>query len=287
MTAVISKPARAPGRAGALQAGRSLAIAGQVLDPNGLGGPDLPLAKLLLAHALVAVAGAIESDGTVPSTAAAIDTLEHSGVLRRASGNRSDARGILESLGSEHECPRDSQPLIDAELLLRRVVRVVRGDPAVTRTERWGRWGLALLLSAAVGVVVVVKRPRHGPWEKYRWTASSAVHGFVQSGLLGQHGSSDLVFHTDRQPQPWVLIDLLEVRTIHNVTVTNRPDCCDDRCLPLVVEVAENDGQFIEVGRQTEPFSVWPLEFRSRGARYVRLRVDATNYFHLAGVEIR
>lgn len=262
-------------------------MAGHALDPNGSGGPDVALARLLLGHALVSIAQAVEDGGAVRSQSGAIAALEQRGLLARAAGGRDSARSVLEYLERESAGDRDPEPLVKAELLLRKVVRVAQGEPAVSRVRRWSRWGVALLCVAAVAAIIAPGVNCGGPWDKYRWTASSTAFGFGASGVLGDHGPLDLVFHTDLEWRPSVTIDLLEARTIHSVKVTNRADCCDERCLPLLVDVAGDDKHFVEVGHRTEPFAVWRADFPPRRARYVKLWVDARTYFHLGGVEIR
>jgi hypothetical protein len=262
-------------------------MAGHALDPNGSGGPDVALARLLLAHALISIAQAVENGEPVRSEAGAIAALEQSGLLARAAGRRNGGRSVLECLEREPAEDRDPEPLVKAELLLGKVVRVVQGEPAVSRVRRWSRWGVALLFVAAVAAVIAPGVDCGGPWDKYRWTASSSTFGFAKSGVLGGHGDYGLVFHTDLESRPSVTIDLLQSRTIHSVKVTNRTDCCDERCLPLFVEVAGDDKHFVEVGHRTETFAAWRADFTPRRARYVKLWVDAKTYFHLSGVEIR
>jgi len=270
------------------RAERSLAMAGQALDPNRPGGADLPLGRLLLAHALGSVAQAMETGGPPRSdVAAAIDTLERSGLLARASMRGNGARSVLECLEIEPAQALDAELLVDAEVLLGKLVRVARREPAVARIRRWSRWGFTLLSAAAVLAVMAANIRRVTPSDKYRWTASSGALDYGTSGVLGAHGDFNLVFHTDLQARPWILVDLLEDRSIRSVTVTNRSDCCDKRCLPLFVEVAGDDKHFVEVGRRTEAFAVWRADFSPRRARYVKLWVDATTYFHLEGIEIR
>jgi hypothetical protein len=151
----------------------------------------------------------------------------------------------------------------------------------------WTRRGLVLAGAAAVAAAIAPTLVGRGAWEKYRWNASSAAYGYGTSGVLGQHGAVGLLFHTTLEHHPWVVVDLLAKRTIRRVTVVNRGDCCDDRCLPLVVEVADEHGAFTEVARRTQPFGTWNAEFPARVARSVALWVEARTYFHLQEIQIR
>ena len=94
------------------------------------------------------------------------------------------------------------------------------------------------------------------------------------------------MLHTEYEANPWMVIDLLKLRPVHGVSIRNREDCCDERCIPLVVEVAGDDQHFVEVARQGETFDVWKAEFPARQARYVRLRVEATTMLHLREIKI-
>jgi hypothetical protein len=123
--------------------------------------------------------------------------------------------------------------------------------------------------------------------EDYPWTSSSAAYGFRTSGTLAAYGPRELVFHTELERNPWVVIDLPEARPVHWLEVRNRSDCCQDRAVPLTVEVAGDDQQFATVAEQRTPFRVWQVAFAPRRARQVRLRVEGTAYFHLEGITIR
>jgi hypothetical protein len=266
-------------------------LAGQALDPNGPGGPDCVLARVLLQHALGHAAAAIGWQEDPGRLRAAIDALEQAGILATAGGDVARARSVLAAVlappQGEAQSVASRDDLVGAEVLLADVLRALRGKASIARWLRWSRRGLAVALVAALAAAMIPTLARGGPWEKYRWISSSAAYGFTTSGTLGTHGSLGLVFHTAYEDHPWVLVDLLTTRTIHSVRVVNRADCCDERCLPLVVEVAGDDGQFVEVGRRIATFSAWKTEFAPRRARAVRLLVEGRTFFHLQEVEIR
>jgi len=90
-----------------------------------------------------------------------------------------------------------------------------------------------------------------------------------------------LLFHTVDENRPWAEVDLQKVQNIHRVEVKNRPDCCADRVVPLVVEVSTDGQQWTEVGRKNEEFATWSLKFPSRPARYVKLHIDRRSTFHI------
>ena len=265
---------------------RSLAMAGQALDTNSSSGPDLVLARLLLGHALAAAAGAIKPNAAIHSVRDAAVALEQAGELVRVAGSSARGRALLACLEIEQEAQLTRSELAEAELLIGKLIDARRGKPVASRSVRRKYVGLALLV---VGVATIVTTPtllRGGPWEKYRWTASSAAEGFSTTGTLGKVGPFQLLFHTEYEDEPWVVIDLVKLRPVHSISIRNREDCCDERCLPLVIEVAGDDQQFVEVARRTETFDVWKVEFPARKSRYVRLRVEATTMLHLREIKI-
>jgi hypothetical protein len=267
------------------RASRSLEMAGRALDPNAACGPDLPLAELLLAHTLVAVAVVSSGDDTQYSASDAIETLERSGLLARAAGSAGYGRSILAPVAEGRGQGTGGDELVEAEVLLGKLLRLLREETAVPRTMRWLRWGFALLCAAAVTAAMTPTFVRLARG-RYKWTASSASFDFATSGRLWDHGASGLIFHSAFENAPWVSIDLLRTRSIHVVSIANRDDCCQQRCIPLVIEAAGDDGHFVEVARRKEAFSVWDAEFASRRARYVRLRVEGQTFFHLREIEI-
>lgn len=265
---------------------RSLAMAGQALDSNSSGGPDLVLARLLLGHALAAAAGAMDPNVAIRSVRDAAAALEQGGELARVAGSAARGRAVLACLEVEPEARLTRAELAEAELLIGKLLDPRLGEPAARRSVRRKYLGLALLV---VGVAAVVTTPtllRGGTWEKYRWTASSATEGFSTTGTLGKVGPFQLVFHTEYEDRPWVTIDLLKLRQVHSISIRNREDCCDERCLPLVIEVAGDDQQFVEVARQEKTFDDWKVEFPARKSRYVRLRAEATTMLHLREIKI-
>jgi hypothetical protein len=83
------------------------------------------------------------------------------------------------------------------------------------------------------------------------------------------------------------LIDMNQERSIHEIEIKNRTDCCFERALPLVAEVSSDGKSFSLVGWRDKVFAEWTVRFEPRAARYVRLRADAETMLHFAGVTIR
>jgi hypothetical protein len=98
--------------------------------------------------------------------------------------------------------------------------------------------------------------------------------------------SPAIFFHTKEEKEPWIEFDLGSAHQIAAVQVDNRPDCCAERTIPLVVEVSDNHKKWKPVARQEADFKTWRPSFAPTKARWVRLRVDRTSFLHLARVRI-
>lgn len=139
---------------------------------------------------------------------------------------------------------------------------------------------------ASVLLITAVPLIQQGP--RYHFKTSSAAQGYDNAGSLGDAAAYGLLFHTKNERDPWLEIDLGEERAVHEIEITNRFDCCGERAIPLVLELAGKDGELGEVARVNEPFRHVTLAPEGApSARYVRLRVLGTTMFHLAEVRVR
>lgn len=147
----------------------------------------------------------------------------------------------------------------------------------------------ALRAAAAVASVLLIAAVplwRQGP--RYGFVTSSASPGYDMTGTLGESAAYGVLFHTQNELDPWVEIDLGEERPVHAVEITNRYDCCQERAVPLLLELAGETRDFGEVGRIDAPFERATLEpAGAPSARYVRLQVRGRTMFHLAEVRVR
>jgi hypothetical protein len=143
---------------------------------------------------------------------------------------------------------------------------------------------LAVILGAEAGA-----RVARGPnlAEGKPWRASSTYRGFSAEAGICDGNKTRLFFHTNREQEPWVELDLGEPTLIERVDVRNRRDCCRDRSFPLAIEGSLDGQDWQELGRQTEPFSKWTLEFGPTKARYVRAKALKRTFLHLESVEVR
>ena len=117
------------------------------------------------------------------------------------------------------------------------------------------------------------------------WTASSASSGGAMSGT-STRSSAGFFMHTDLQDRPSVLITLPRLAKVREVRIWNRSDCCQERTIPLNVEVPEGNGWRLICQRRS-PFSSWACHPKSPEAtRQIRIEVPETTMLHLQRVAI-
>ena len=119
------------------------------------------------------------------------------------------------------------------------------------------------------------------------WHASSTLLGGCKSPEQDCAENTGFFFHTaEGDRSPWIEFDLGEVRRVSSVLVENRVDCCRERVVPLVIEVAQQQHQWHVVARTNDLFSDWRASFDSVDARWVRLRKPKSGFLHLYRVRI-
>jgi hypothetical protein len=120
-----------------------------------------------------------------------------------------------------------------------------------------------------------------------RWSQPNDAKGAVDGVKNGSFG-----FHTAEEPNPWWQVDLGAAKPITEVRVFNRLDYNPERARTLQVFVS-NDGKnwtrlFANDGTIFGGADGHPLKIMFKGttARFVRLQLAETTYFHLDEVEI-
>ena len=188
---------------------------------------------------------------------------------------RQIAVGLLSRLAHQLAGPLSTQA--------RRAKRVV--------LSRWLRIGTSAAVLGVLLASVVVK----GGWFHLRnlalhrpVTVSSVFESDIgrDPSLLVDGDTTNLGFHTAYAPNQYVIIDLGTVQSIRRVVVYNRVDCCQDRAIPLHIEVSTDGKSYQQVATRTNIFIEWDAEFPSVDARYVKLMRPKQDYFHLAEVEV-
>jgi hypothetical protein len=164
------------------------------------------------------------------------------------------------------------------------------GQPATLRSVRALRWvgagaaAAAVVLGAVVGVQSVTRGPNLAKFKPV--TMSSQMEGY------GANQATDDVVnvlgaHTNRENRPWLTVDLQGVYSIKHVVVHNRTDCCEDRMVPLIIEVSTNNRDFTMITRHDAEFHTWAAKFTPVQTRYVRLRVDKpSTYLNVNEIQV-
>jgi hypothetical protein len=156
---------------------------------------------------------------------------------------------------------------------------------------RWSR--VAGLGVAVIGVLFAA----YGAYAKATAKPNLALHRPVtvssqQPGegmdhaLLVDGDRTNLGFHTTHGPNQWCVIDLGSVKPISKVVVSNRADCCQDRGVPIRLEVSDDGQNYRTIAGRKEQFDSWSAEKLKTQGRYVRLSLESVNFFHLSEVEV-
>ena len=165
------------------------------------------------------------------------------------------------------------------------------GDVEALLAQRFVRTGGALAL-----LVLLAMTPKLAWYAVHpdlapdaQWTSSSAAVGYQSAGrgFAPPDFKIPVFFHTMVEDSPFVSFDLARVVDVRAVTVVNRGDCCDERALPMVIEVSENNVSWREIAQRTESFRRWEARFARTTARWVRLRSTQRTHMHLESVAIR
>ena len=154
------------------------------------------------------------------------------------------------------------------------------GLPQVLARRRW-RAGFAVgallavvLTLVGVGIRLVVPRDLAAGQP---WRASSVMAGAPPAKVL---------FQTTEEASPWFEIDLGSARRVTSLYVKNRSDCCQERAVPLVVEISFDRSNWQVVARTDSPFLVWEPSFPVVITRYVRLHSLHRTSLHFEQVKV-
>jgi hypothetical protein len=202
-----------------------------------------------------------------------------------------DPSNIDEVEGNLRVRSAEAEALGGAARALLEVARTPERGLEQAFARRLLRIGVAVLLLALAGIfgAQTAARIALSPnlAEGKPWRASSTYKGFSAEAGVCDGNKTRIFFHTNREQEPWVELDLGEPTLIERVDVRNRRDCCRDRSFPLAIEGSLDGREWQELGRQTEPFSEWALEFEPTKARYVRAKALKRTFFHLESFEVR
>jgi hypothetical protein len=175
------------------------------------------------------------------------------------------------------------------EQFARRTIDLLEVSERDLRRRTLRRWAPIALLSGALllavgGLFWVTRRDLAA---NRPWRTSSQLPDCDLTYNTCQGQSVNIFFHTLEEESPWVEIDLGSVRTFSRIIVRNRRDCCQERAVPLAIEVSSDDSSFAEVARRRNVFEEWDAKFDPVHARYVRARALRRTFLHLEGISVR
>jgi hypothetical protein len=223
--------------------------------------------------------GALWDADTAERLAAGAPAGEARDAVRRALVDDYDPRALAVTEADTAPARAFAEALLwDAAAPRRRINRV--------RAQRWLRLAVVALgvSSLVAGVRLLTRGPDLAAGKPFR--ISQPWPGFAE--CVRSEDCAQLMFVTEMGNQPWVEIDLgAPPKTIHRIEVTNRSKCCQERAVPLLVEISTNGASWTQVARRDDEFDSWTATFRPKAARYVRLKVLKSTMLHLKSVVVR
>jgi hypothetical protein len=157
----------------------------------------------------------------------------------------------------------------------------------IRHTKRTGIVLLIVMITAIVGAFGYwVIRPKDLA-QLHPWKSSSGYPNFIADLHTVDGSKSEIFFHTNQDPTPWIEFDVGNQQSVSKVRVQNRKEgTFASRAVPLVIEVSTDHTSWTEVARKNEPFHVWQAKFSPTNTHYVRLRVLKKSFLHLENVNI-
>jgi hypothetical protein len=116
------------------------------------------------------------------------------------------------------------------------------------------------------------------------WDAGTGDLGLPASGV-GPASDGPLFFHTREVQNPALEIDLGGEHVTRSVLVENRADCCQERALPLNVEIWTGNAWRL-IAQRHAAFKVWKYDVGPVRASKIRFRHPGFNYLHLKRISV-
>jgi hypothetical protein len=215
-------------------------------------------------------------------------TVENSAILTGMLGHERDA-----TMAKLTEQTRETFAAGLHELVMR-LAEPLELDAHRLGRALFARWSRLLI----VVVILALASIYGGKWLSKKYGKPNiALHASVLTSsqfpgqgtdhaLLVDGDPDTLGFHTLEGGQQWAIIDLGKVRKFDKIVVYNRPDGYEERAVPLKVEVSKDGQNYTQIAERKESFDKWTARGLHAEARYVRLKNNPGNFFHLAEVEL-
>ncbi|HKO52669.1 MAG TPA: discoidin domain-containing protein [Polyangiaceae bacterium] len=259
------------------------------------------LALRELAQPDTRVAAEASSPASDPSTLEALWSETERELLDRAAGGSAQAEQVRADLLSKSfadfaELSPERQTAI-AERLHAFAERLIEplAHPQRAQERVWAtRFSLLVAAAAVLIALLFVGKSLKDEHDmtldlapSASWKASSQIQDCsCKSPEQSCSECPNFFFHTLEENQPWIIFDLHRVQSLSAVVVENRPDCCSERAVPLVVQVSKDQKHWKTVATRKGAFTTWRADFSTEQARWVKLYVAKRDYLHLAGVHL-
>jgi len=254
----------------------------------------LAFARLALSSARVLEAGSTAPERIEVLTLALVNARAAVRCLSSSPNTDGKSQQALGATPGDQDLGRGSGVLrAELEQLLTRAQSELRNLERMKRPNAGHRARLWLkALAPPVALIVLFSSAFHlafGAREISRgkaWTTSTV--GLVCDPAHRSCGGADtgILFHTEQEKEPWFQLDLGKEFEVERVAIDNRDDCCEERAVPLVVELASIPSNYRAVAHKYTPFDHWEASFAPTRARYVRVRVTRTSILHLDRVRV-
>ena len=155
--------------------------------------------------------------------------------------------------------------------------------------QRWLRLSLiSLVIAFGVHAIwhKITDRPNLALYKPVSVSSADVQVGADPKGLTDGNRTM-LGFHTVYAPNQTATIDLGRSQKISRIVVFNRTDCCQDRAIPLRVEISEDAKVYKTITERKAPFlESFTTDFPKTKARYIKLTDLQNTAFHLNEVEV-
>lgn len=130
-----------------------------------------------------------------------------------------------------------------------------------------------------------------GKWisKEATYTASSQFLSFQpQPHLLnGKVLIDEFAFHTLKEENPYIIIDLGSVKKVRAAQIFQRADCCQERAATLTMWISTDKASWKKVWQTDGEAPYWLAKLPSvESARYIKLGLQANDFLHLKLVKI-